>query len=69
MVELVNSMELTAVAEGVETADQARALRATNCPLAQGFHFYRPMPADELDAVLGLDTPVRPGGARPGLGY
>jgi EAL domain-containing protein (putative c-di-GMP-specific phosphodiesterase class I) len=54
VVELVNSLELTAVAEGVESAEQARALRATRCPLAQGYHLSRPVGAHEIDALLGL---------------
>lgn len=55
VVELVNSLHLTAVAEGVETAEQLRALRDTNCPLAQGFHLWPPLPARDIDTLLGLD--------------
>jgi diguanylate cyclase (GGDEF)-like protein len=54
VVDLVNSLDLTAIAEGVETAEQARALRATRCPLAQGFHLCRPLGAPDIDALLGL---------------
>src|SRR5690606_2457278 len=43
---LVESMGLHAIAEGVETQEQAAALRELRCPSAQGFLFARPMPAE-----------------------
>ncbi|GID93243.1 putative bifunctional diguanylate cyclase/phosphodiesterase [Amorphoplanes digitatis] len=52
IVDLGASLRLTTVAEGVETAGQAELLRRLNCSLVQGYHFYRPMPALELAAVL-----------------
>jgi diguanylate cyclase (GGDEF)-like protein len=52
VVELARSMYLQPVAEGVETAGQARVLRELNCDLAQGFLFARPMPAPALSALL-----------------
>ncbi|WP_432828160.1 putative bifunctional diguanylate cyclase/phosphodiesterase [Dactylosporangium sp. CA-092794] len=52
IVELGNSLRLSAIAEAVETPEQAERLRRMDCPQAQGFHFSRPLPAAELDAVL-----------------
>ncbi|MFC3384160.1 putative bifunctional diguanylate cyclase/phosphodiesterase [Couchioplanes caeruleus subsp. azureus] len=52
IVDLGASLRLTTVAEGVETAAQADMLRELNCPVVQGYHFYRPMPAHDLVAVL-----------------
>ncbi len=43
------SMELETLAEGVEHADQATALLAMGCHLAQGFHFGKPKPADRFE--------------------
>lgn len=40
------SMELETLAEGVEHADQAGALQALGCHLAQGYHFGRPEPPE-----------------------
>ena len=49
------------VAEGVETAEQRAALVELGCTAAQGYHFFRPMPADKIVAVLRslLDVPPR----------
>jgi diguanylate cyclase (GGDEF)-like protein/PAS domain S-box-containing protein len=45
------SLNLSLVAEGVETQGQRNALRAFGCDAIQGYLFYRPMPADELLVV------------------
>ena len=47
-VQLAHSLGLRAVAEGVETPDQRRALEDLGCDMAQGYHYARPLPADEL---------------------
>ena len=52
MIDLAHSLELVAVAEGVETQAQAEALRARGCDLIQGYLFSRPLPAAELTALL-----------------
>ncbi|MEV4515130.1 bifunctional diguanylate cyclase/phosphodiesterase [Dactylosporangium sp. NPDC049525] len=52
VVELARSMHLQPVAEGVETEEQAAALRELDCGYAQGFLFARPMPADALRTLL-----------------
>jgi diguanylate cyclase (GGDEF)-like protein len=50
--ELVETLNLQTVAEGVETLEQAEALRRLQHPLAQGYLFGRPMPPEMLDQVL-----------------
>jgi len=51
-VDLGHNLGLTVVAEGVED-DQTRAALATiGCDLAQGYHFARPLPADQLTQRL-----------------
>jgi len=52
VVRLAQALELTAVAEGVEQPEQLTFLRTHGCPLAQGFHLARPLPADEVTALL-----------------
>jgi sensor c-di-GMP phosphodiesterase-like protein len=45
---MAGALGLEAVAEGVERADQVDELIRLGYPLAQGFHFGRPMPATTL---------------------
>jgi diguanylate cyclase (GGDEF)-like protein len=58
ILEMSASLRLQTVAEGVETSEQARLLRRMNCNFAQGYHFSRPVPAAEIDALLAA-TPRR----------
>jgi diguanylate cyclase (GGDEF)-like protein/PAS domain S-box-containing protein len=46
------------VAEGVETADQMEVLRSLGCQNGQGFHFARPMPAEEFSLLLKRGRPL-----------
>ena len=48
IIELAQALGVTAVGEGVETAEQAAALRDLGCHVAQGYHFSKPVPADYL---------------------
>ncbi|MFV2101752.1 putative bifunctional diguanylate cyclase/phosphodiesterase [Micromonospora sp. LOL_024] len=49
---LAQELGLRVVAEGVETAAQRSALAELGCTSAQGYHFFKPMPADKIAAVL-----------------
>jgi diguanylate cyclase (GGDEF)-like protein/PAS domain S-box-containing protein len=52
VVGLARDLELSTVAEGIETAGQAQLLRELGCQQAQGFHFARPAAPDEITALL-----------------
>ncbi len=52
---------LEVVAEGVENAEQLTLLREMHCDLVQGFFFYRPMPANEIDRLLAGFVPCHEG--------
>jgi predicted signal transduction protein with EAL and GGDEF domain len=52
MLSLAQSLGLAAVAEGVETAEEAESLRRLGCAYAQGFYFHRPMDADGIERLL-----------------
>ena len=52
IVALIRSLGLDSIAEGVETAEQMRALERMGCAHAQGYHLARPMPADALAGLL-----------------
>jgi len=45
-------MSLTVIAEGVESEAQKAFLRANQCDEIQGYHLSRPLPADEIPALL-----------------
>jgi EAL domain-containing protein (putative c-di-GMP-specific phosphodiesterase class I) len=47
-----HSLELTVVAEGVETPEQLAFLRAQSCDVVQGYLFGRPIPPEEFGAHL-----------------
>jgi diguanylate cyclase (GGDEF)-like protein len=53
MITMAHDLGMDTVAEGVETAEQAAALRALGCRSAQGFLYAPAVPETELLAVLG----------------
>ena len=52
IIALSQSLGLQVVAEGVETEEQAAYLRSKGCHLMQGFLFSRPVPPDQITALL-----------------
>jgi diguanylate cyclase (GGDEF)-like protein len=50
--EMAQALNISVVAEGVETEEQLQAVRALGCGYAQGFYFARPVPVGELEALL-----------------
>jgi diguanylate cyclase (GGDEF)-like protein len=57
-ISLAHGQHLLAIAEGVETEEQARRLRQLGCDAAQGYYFARPQPANKLTAVLETHLPA-----------
>ena len=53
-----HALGLTLVAEGVERQSLAFLLREQGCDAAQGFLFGHPVPAEEIDRLFDLPTPV-----------
>jgi diguanylate cyclase (GGDEF)-like protein/PAS domain S-box-containing protein len=56
---LSDSLQLTVVAEGIETTRQLSALVDLDCPYGQGFLLHRPGDATSIDRLL-LDATARP---------
>ncbi len=57
---MAQPFNLDVVAEGVEDWAQVARLRAIGCPLAQGFGYSHPLPADEITALLAAGNPLAP---------
>jgi len=52
VVHMGRALQLTTVAEGVETAHHLIELRELDCDVAQGYHFARPAPAEAINRML-----------------
>lgn len=55
VVSLGHSLNMSVIAEGVETASQCDRLRKLSCDGMQGFFFSRPLPADDFRELLRRD--------------
>ncbi|MDP2803983.1 MAG: bifunctional diguanylate cyclase/phosphodiesterase [Phreatobacter sp.] len=58
VINLGRALGLKVVAEGVETAEQARFLRAAGCHRMQGYHFSPPIGVQAFEARFGLNDGV-----------
>jgi diguanylate cyclase (GGDEF)-like protein/PAS domain S-box-containing protein len=56
IISMAQSLHLTTVAEGVETEEQLSFLNINQCDIMQGYYFSRPLPAGEMNALLGART-------------
>ena len=52
IISLAHSLRLKVVAEGVDAEEQAKVLRLLRCDEMQGYLFSKPLPFDELTAML-----------------
>ncbi|MGK5682945.1 putative bifunctional diguanylate cyclase/phosphodiesterase [Actinoplanes sp. URMC 104] len=62
LIHVSNGLGLRAVAEGVETGEQAAYLRALGYQYGQGYYFGKPVPQPDF-AALAVSGPGRAGGA------
>lgn len=62
-VALARSLDIPVTAEGIETPEQASAVRQFGCDTLQGFFFGRPMPGEDITELL-LDARARQSGPR-----
>jgi diguanylate cyclase (GGDEF)-like protein len=56
--QLAEYLQLSAVAEGIESEEQLIRLRDMGYRLGQGFFMAKPLPADEAGALMGAVAPV-----------
>ena len=52
IIAMARSLNMSTVAEGVETLGQLSFLIRNHCDAMQGYHFSRALPADEMSALL-----------------
>jgi diguanylate cyclase (GGDEF)-like protein/PAS domain S-box-containing protein len=66
VIAMAQNLDLRVVAEGVETQEELAVLRARGCDEGQGYYFSRPLPPDQVVALLkgghlrALFSPPRP---------
>ena len=58
--QLAEYLDLSAVAEGIETEEQLIRLRAMGYRLGQGFFMAKPLPADQAGALMAADLAPMP---------
>lgn len=52
IIQLAKNLKLNVIAEGVETESQFEFFNKYKCDEIQGYFFYKPMPASEIEAIL-----------------
>ncbi|MGN0465038.1 MAG: EAL domain-containing protein [Lachnospiraceae bacterium] len=57
IISLAHWMNLSVVAEGVETREQVERLRENGCDYVQGYFFAKPMPVAEFEKLLRNQSP------------
>jgi diguanylate cyclase (GGDEF)-like protein/PAS domain S-box-containing protein len=60
IITLAHALQLEVVAEGVETPEQAAALKAFGCEYAQGYLYARPLPAADIELLLTTGWAAEP---------
>jgi diguanylate cyclase (GGDEF)-like protein len=58
VIALAQALQIEIVAEGIESSAQAAHLRNWGCELGQGFHFGRPLSANQATALLDSTFPI-----------
>jgi EAL domain-containing protein (putative c-di-GMP-specific phosphodiesterase class I) len=59
VITLAQNLGKETVAEGVETASELMALKILGVDHIQGFLISKPLPADEAEALLAVDNPLK----------
>ena len=57
MIQMVKSLGMSLIAEGVENEKQAEFLQSRGCSEMQGFYFHKPMPVEEFEQICKGNKP------------
>lgn len=60
IIKIIHGCRMTALAEGVETREEAETLRTLGVDFAQGFYFAKPMPVDDMRSFLASSQDQMP---------
>lgn len=52
IIHLAKSLGMDVIAEGVESKEQAQFLLEADCAYVQGYYYYRPLPANEIENIM-----------------
>jgi diguanylate cyclase (GGDEF)-like protein len=55
LAQLAHNLQMSAIAEGVETPGQLATIRSLGCPLAQGYLLSRPVPPEQMTRILDAE--------------
>lgn len=58
IIEMAKNLSLGTIAEGCETAEQLKFLKAKGCDQIQGYYFSKPVPADDFEPLLARSFTV-----------
>lgn len=56
IIQIAKNLNIEVLAEGVETEEQYTYLKDKGCDMIQGYYFYKPMPANEIENLLSNTT-------------
>jgi diguanylate cyclase (GGDEF)-like protein len=56
IIQIAKNLKIKVLAEGVETEEQFTYLRDNGCDIIQGYYFYKPMPASEIEKLNILEA-------------
>jgi EAL domain-containing protein (putative c-di-GMP-specific phosphodiesterase class I) len=56
IIAMAKALNLKIVAEGIEEQRHVGYLKNLNCEFGQGFHYSRPLPAKDFEALLAKPT-------------
>lgn len=60
IINLVHKLNLTVIAEGVETLEQLQLLRKQGCDEIQGYYFSQPVSQNQITHLISQDLQIQP---------